>query len=82
MEPVDGAAAVACLRAEPPATIDGRPVEAVEEYPEAGLLRLVVAGGIRVQVRPSGTEPKVKIYGEGVGIDPTPAVEAVIALLA
>ncbi|NCW49235.1 MAG: hypothetical protein EBV88_07145, partial [Actinobacteria bacterium] len=54
----------------------------VEEYPEAGLLRLVVAGGIRVQVRPSGTEPKVKIYGEGVGIDPTSAVEAVIALLA
>ncbi|MEK9838037.1 MAG: hypothetical protein VW396_03130, partial [Ilumatobacter sp.] len=82
MEPVDGAAAVARLRAEPPATIDGRPVEAVEEYPEAGLLRLVVAGGIRVQVRPSGTEPKVKIYGEGVGIDPTSAVEAVIALLA
>ncbi len=82
MEPADGAAAVARLRAEPPATIDGRPVGAVEEYPEAGLLRLVVAGGIRVQVRPSGTEPKVKIYGEGVGIDPTSAVEAVIVLLA
>lgn len=81
MEPAAGAAAVARLRAEPPATIDGRPVETVEEYPEAGLLRLVVAGGVRVQVRPSGTEPKVKIYGEGVGIDPTPAVEAVIGLL-
>ena len=81
MDPVDGSAAVARLRETPPEVVAGAPVISVEEYPEAGLLRLVLAGGIRVQVRPSGTEPKVKIYGEGVDADPTDAVEAVIGLL-
>jgi phosphomannomutase len=51
------------------------------DYPEAGLLRFVLAGGIRIQVRPSGTEPKVKIYGEGSGVDPTAAVDAMASLL-
>ena len=27
---------------------------------------------MRLQIRPSGTEPKVKLYGEGIGIDPCP----------
>ncbi|MGA1515874.1 MAG: phospho-sugar mutase, partial [Ilumatobacteraceae bacterium] len=81
MDPADGSAAVARLRATPPDSVAGASVVSVEEYPEAGLLRLVLDGGIRVQVRPSGTEPKVKIYGEGVGVDPTGAVEAVIDLL-
>ena len=31
---------------------------------EAGLVRLVVDGDMRLQIRPSGTEPKVKLYGE------------------
>ena len=39
-------------------------------YPEANLVRLVLDGGTRLQIRPSGTEPKVKLYGEGVDIDP------------
>ena len=47
-------------------------------FDEANLLRLE-CGAARVQVRPSGTEPKVKIYGEGVDEDPTPFVDAVAA---
>jgi phosphomannomutase len=76
MEPAVAAARVAELRASPPAELDGRPVVEVATYPEAGLLRLVLEGGIRVQVRPSGTEPKVKLYGEAVDADPTPYVTA------
>ena len=50
-------------------------------FPEADLLRFELAGGVRVQVRPSGTEPKVKIYGEAVDADPTPYVDALISLI-
>ena len=76
MEPAAAAAAVAALRASPPAELAGATVVEVAEYPEAGLLRLVLDGGIRVQVRPSGTEPKVKLYGEAVDADPTPHLHA------
>ena len=48
----------------------------VVPYPEANLLRLVLGGGVRVQIRPSGTEPKVKLYGEAIDLDPTPALQA------
>ncbi len=70
MPPADGAAWVDRLQAAPPTEIGGRVVESVETYPEANLLRLMLAGGARVQIRPSGTEPKVKLYGEGVDVDP------------
>merc|ERR1712232_143472 len=63
----------------------GMKVVAVKEFPEANLLRLWLGEeggtGVRVQIRPSGTEPKVKIYGEAVGCDPTPFITAVAALL-
>jgi len=81
MTPTEAAARVAELRANPPESIGGRDVVAVEEYPEATLLRFELAGGVRVQVRPSGTEPKVKIYGEAVDADPSPFVEALAALI-
>jgi phosphomannomutase len=42
----------------------------VQTYPEANLVRLMLDGGVRLQIRPSGTEPKVKLYGEAVDIDP------------
>ena len=81
MPPADGAAAVARLRAAPPTSVGGSDVTEVLWFDEAGLLRLELGQSMRVQVRPSGTEPKVKLYGEGIGIDPTPYLEALAALL-
>ncbi|MEO6651564.1 MAG: phospho-sugar mutase [Ilumatobacteraceae bacterium] len=75
------AAQVVALRENPPAHIGGRAVLATEEYPEANLLRFELDGGVRVQIRPSGTEPKVKLYGEAVDEDPAPFVAALAALL-
>jgi phosphomannomutase len=81
MAPADAAARVAELQANPPASIGERDVLSVQEYPEATLLRFELAGGVRVQVRPSGTEPKVKIYGEAVDADPAPFVQALATLV-
>jgi phosphomannomutase len=81
MTPEAAAAKVAALRADPPAAIGGRDVLATEEYPEADLLRFDLDGGVRVQIRPSGTEPKVKLYGEAVDEDPAPFVDALASLL-
>ena len=70
MSPSDGVAVVEELRANPPQMIGGRQVVGVEDFPEANLLRLwldeVGGRGVRLQIRPSGTEPKVKLYGEAV----------------
>lgn len=81
MPPADGQAAVERMRANPPVAIDQRPVSAVEWFAEAGLLRLQLGPELRLQLRPSGTEPKVKLYGEGIGIDPAPYLEALSVLL-
>jgi phosphomannomutase len=81
MVPADGAAAVARLRAAPPTNIGEHVVTATRWFDEAGLLRLQLGENLRVQVRPSGTEPKVKLYGEGIGIDPAPSLEALAQLL-
>ncbi len=65
--------AMARLRATPPATLGGRPVvEAVDlaaggaGLPPTDGLRYRTDGGVRVVVRPSGTEPKLKCYLEAV----------------
>lgn len=90
LDPEVGRGAVAHLRANPPTVVGDRRVVSVEDFPEASLLRVWVEGQrgeggpgelVRLQVRPSGTEPKVKIYGEGVGEDPTSLVQALAALL-
>jgi phosphomannomutase len=65
------AAAMARLRAAPPAALAGRRVEEVEDLlapadgglPPADVVVLRLAGA-RVVVRPSGTEPKLKAYLE------------------
>jgi phosphomannomutase len=65
--------AMARLRAAPPTTLLGRPVTSVEDLlPASDVVRLR-ADGIRVVVRPSGTEPKLKAYLEVV-VPPTPDV--------
>jgi phosphomannomutase len=75
---------MAALRAEPPATLLGRPVTAVEDLragtgalPPSDVL-VLRADGVRVVVRPSGTEPKLKAYLEVVvdGADRAGADEA------
>ena len=81
MPPAEGSAAVAALRAAPPSEVGGRAVTSVEWFPEAGLLRLQLGDAVRLQVRPSGTEPKVKLYAEGIGEDPSPYLLALTPLL-
>jgi phosphomannomutase len=70
MPPADGAAWVAAIESAPPQEVGGRAVVSVSTYPEAGLVRLMLDGGVRLQIRPSGTEPKVKLYAEAVDLDP------------
>jgi phosphomannomutase len=85
--------AMARLRAEPPTSIGGLPVTGVDDYlegidgfPPNDILRLRVAGGGRVIVRPSGTEPKLKCYldassREGSATDRRAAAETAVATL-
>jgi len=70
MPPAQGAAWVSSIESHPPAEVGGRAVVKAQTYPEAGLVRLMLDGEVRLQIRPSGTEPKVKLYGEAVDLDP------------
>jgi phosphomannomutase len=81
LEPTVGVAAVSRLREAPPTKVAGRAVTSVTWFGEAGLLRLQLGDDLRLQVRPSGTEPKVKLYGEGLGIEPGPYLDALASLL-
>lgn len=84
MTPDDGRHAVARLEASHPTEIDSHPVESILSFPEATLVRMMLSGRegpVRVQIRPSGTEPKVKLYGEAIGEDPMPYLESVRQLL-
>ncbi len=56
-------ALMARLRGAPPAELAGVPVTAEDLLPEADVFRLR-GEGLRVVVRPSGTEPKLKAYLE------------------
>jgi len=57
----------------------------VEDFKEANLLRLwlgeVGGASVRLQVRPSGTEPKVKLYGEAVDME-ADTLQSLLAALA
>jgi phosphomannomutase len=68
------------LRAAPPTELASEKVTEVTDFVEANLLRFTLGDSTRVQVRPSGTEPKVKIYAEAVDRDPEPLIDALVAL--
>jgi phosphomannomutase len=78
------AAAMERLRSAPPASLGGMAVEGVDDLtagsanlPPTDGLRYRLAGGGRVVVRPSGTEPKLKCYLEVViPVNPEDGVEA------
>jgi phosphomannomutase len=60
---------MARLRAEPPAEIGGIRVSSIDDLlgdggalPPSDVLRIHLDDGSRVMVRPSGTEPKLKVY--------------------
>lgn len=62
------------LRTEPLKEIAGLKVERIVDYqsegtglPGANVLEYRLAGGAKLMVRPSGTEPKIKIYLSAVG---------------
>jgi len=80
LDPAVALAKVEAMRADPPHDVGGRSVTGVEWYEEAGLLRLWL-DDIRLQIRPSGTEPKVKLYGEAIDLDPSPLLTDLAALL-
>lgn len=64
------------LRENKPDEIDGLSVEKCTDYqnddtglPKSNVLRFFLAGGLEAVVRPSGTEPKLKVYLTAVGKD-------------
>ncbi len=77
------------LRENPPVAFAGVPVERVVDYhaggtglPKADVLEFQLAGGARVTVRPSGTEPKLKLYLSVVAETEEQAVELLDRLAA
>ena len=79
-------ARLAALRKTPPAALADKPVEAILDYahglnglPSADILEFRLANG-RVLLRPSGTEPKLKLYLEILENDPVRAKRSYAAL--
>ena len=75
------------LRENPPAEIAGSKVEAVVDYatgvnglPAANVLEFDLEGGNKAIVRPSGTEPKIKLYIFAKGSDAAAADAALAAI--
>lgn len=71
------------LRSAPPGEIAGFSVENRVDYlagetglPSSNVLRYFLAGGLEATVRPSGTEPKLKVYLTAVGKDRAESLEA------
>ncbi|MBM7802099.1 phosphomannomutase [Curtobacterium luteum] len=78
---------MAALRSDPPASLGPVAVRSVTDYaegvdgfPPSDILRYDLEGDARVIVRPSGTEPKVKVYIDTVAATPSEAQALVDAL--
>lgn len=78
---------MASLRAEPPTSFGSRAVASAEDLaagdagvPAGDVLRYRLDDGSRVIVRPSGTEPKLKVYIDARGDSPAAAASAVADL--
>jgi phosphomannomutase len=86
-------AVMARLRERPPAEIGGIPVSEVDDLiegfadlPPSDVLRFLLEDGSRVMIRPSGTEPKLKVYldassDEGSAAERRATAEARLAAL-
>lgn len=81
------AALLAGLRKNPPREIAGKNVESIDDLaaPTDGLpptdgLRIWLAGGVRIIIRPSGTEAKLKCYIEVITADSNAALVELNAL--
>ncbi len=78
---------MAALRSAPPTSIGGTAVEHVDDLlagvgdlPRGDVLRFWLTDGSRVIVRPSGTEPKVKVYLDVRGDSATQAASRLAAV--
>jgi phosphomannomutase len=80
MSAVQARRVMSTLSSSPPATLAGQVVDSVETFAAASLVRLW-CNGVRLQVRPSGTEAKIKLYAETDGTDATAPLEALAAWL-
>nr|WP_239528346.1 phospho-sugar mutase [Microbacterium esteraromaticum] len=81
------AGTMSSLRAQPPASFGSRAVASAEDLaagdagvPAGDVLRYRLDDGSRVIVRPSGTEPKLKVYIDARGDSPAAAASAVAEL--
>ncbi|PZF58685.1 phospho-sugar mutase [Curtobacterium sp. MCBD17_034] len=80
---------MSALRETPPTDLDGIRVlevtdfrDGVEGFPPSDILRWDLDGGARVIVRPSGTEPKVKVYIDTVSSEGPDAAAVLVQRIA
>jgi len=85
-DPADVPRMMARLRDDPPREVGGVRIDRIDDfsdgfghYPASDILRLWTDDGARVIVRPSGTEPKLKVYIDASSTDGTGAERQIAA---